>query len=98
MKKMCTADLKRIISDLDRIRITQKFSYDTAICGTDKDKNLKGDLSFSFSLLKGLIAVLVALAGICALCCAYRSSLKKKLTKKLKKKFGLEKAPEKTKK
>ena len=93
---MQTTDIKKFVCDLDRIRISQKLSYDTTVCGAKKNRNMKGELSFSFSLLKGCIAAFAALAGIFALCCAYKSSIKRKLLKKLKKKYRLVKADKKS--
>ena len=92
---MNTADIKKTLRTLDGIRISQRFSWAATVCGSKKDRNLKGELNFSFSLLKGCFAALAALAGLAALCCAYKNSVKKKLIKKLKKKYRFVKAAEK---
>ncbi len=85
-------DVKRFLDKLDSIRVSQKIGYDTALCGSVKNRSMKGEISFSFSLLKGLIVLFAALAGAAALCCAWKRSVKKKLMKKLKKKYRLVKA------
>lgn len=89
---MHLTDVKRFLRKLDGIRISQRFSFDTTLNGTKKDRKMKGDFSFSFSLLKGCAAAFAVIAGLAALCSAYKSSVKKKLMKKLKKKYRLVKA------
>lgn len=80
-------DVKKAIGDLENVKIAQKLSYDTAVSGMDKNKRLNGEFSFSFSLLKGILAVLGCAVALGLAITAFKISVEKRFLKKLKKKY-----------
>ncbi len=90
MKQMLSGFLHKL-GELDKVEITHKLRCDTAVNDkrTDTTQCVGKNLSFHFSLLKGLIALGIGLTVGAGLILSSKKCVEKKLLRRIEEKYFL---------